>query len=230
MNYIKQLNEFYSTLDYKPLTSNAIAVYTILLQIANKAGWIDKFKVANTVLMSKCDLDMQKLIRARNVLINQGYIEYSKGKNQTEAPTYSITKLYNDIANDIANNIADNIADNIANDIADNSPNDTINKQNKTKQKNKEKINKKEYGEFKNVKLSDEEYLKIQKTFPNDYAKRIQSLDDYIQSHGKKYKDFVATLRNWARKEGYKFLEEQKNYKEINLTEEEYLKKGKKYE
>ena len=62
--------------------------------------------------------------------------------------------------------------------------------------------------------------------FPNDYKTRIQTLDDYIQSSGKKYKDFVATLRNWARKEGYKFPEEQKQYKENTLTEEEYFKNG----
>ena len=129
MNYIKQLNEFYSTLDYKPLSANAIAIYFILLQVANKTGWIDKFKVANTVLMSKCDLNMQKLIRARNKLINQGYITYLKGKNQNDAPIYSIIKLYDNIANNTTNNIADNIANNIADDIT----NDTINKQNKTK-------------------------------------------------------------------------------------------------
>lgn len=126
MNYIKQLNEFYSTLDYKPLPTNSIAVYFILLQVANKTGWIDKFKVANTVLMSKCDLNLKKLIRARNSLINQGYITYYKGKNQTEAPSYSIEKLYKDTPN----GIADDTPIDTPNGIADG----TINKQNKTKE------------------------------------------------------------------------------------------------
>lgn len=94
----------------------------------------------------------------------------------------------------------------------------------------KEKINKKKYGDFGNVLLTDDEYIKLQKIFPNDYIKRIQILDDYIQSKGKKYKDFVATLKNWARRDGYKFLEEQKEYKELTITEEEYHKRGKKYE
>lgn len=49
-----------------------------------------------------------------------------------------------------------------------------------------------------------------------------------MQSTGKKYKDFVATLKNWARKDGYKFPEKKKevdNSIEIDvdkLTEEEY--------
>lgn len=94
----------------------------------------------------------------------------------------------------------------------------------------KEKINKKKYGDFGNVLLTDDEHIKLQQLFPNDYIKRIQILDDYIQSKGKKYKDFVATLKNWARRDGYKFPEEQKEYKELTITEEEYHKRGKKYE
>lgn len=126
MNYIKQLNEFYPTLDYKPLNAEAIAIYFCLLQIANKTGWIDQFRVANTVLMSKCNIDKQKLTRAREKLITQGYITYSKGKNQSEAPIYSIVQLYTDTPNDIANDTQNNMAGNTADD--------TINKQKEIKQ------------------------------------------------------------------------------------------------
>lgn len=62
----------------------------------------------------------------------------------------------------------------------------------------------KEYGENKNVKFTDEEYEKVKAYFPKDYIERIQALDDYMQSKGKKYKDYFATLKTWARKEGYK--------------------------
>ena len=92
--------------------------------------------------------------------------------------------------------------------------------------KNNKKNNKKKFGEFGNVLLSNDEYEKIKKMFPNDYEIRIQTLDDYIQSKGKKYKDFVATLRNWARKDGYIFPTEQKEYKEVTMTEDEYYKNG----
>ena len=78
MNYIKQLNEFYYTLDYKPLSANAIAIYMFILHIANKTGWIDEFKVANSTLMGKCKLNISALQRARNELITQGYIYYKK--------------------------------------------------------------------------------------------------------------------------------------------------------
>ena len=103
----------------------------------------------------------------------------------------------------------------------------TLNKLKKTKIK-KEDINKK-YGENQNVLFNDEEYEKVKAYFPNDYAKRIQALDDYIQSKGAKYKDFVATLKNWARKEEYKppdkKTESKEELKEVDLsglTQEEY--------
>ena len=57
------------------------------------------------------------------------------------------------------------------------------------------------YGEYQNVLLTDEQYEKLQKEFPNDYEQRIETLDEYIQTHGAKYKDFLAVIRTWAKKE-----------------------------
>lgn len=75
----KQLAEFYSTLDYKPISANAIAIYNILLQIARKTDWLTEFKVTNNILMSKIkNLSISALQRARNELINNNYILYKK--------------------------------------------------------------------------------------------------------------------------------------------------------
>ena len=79
INQEKQLSEFYSTLDYKPISANAIAIYNILLQIAFKTDWLTEFKVTNTILMSKIKgLSISALQRARNELINNQYILYKK--------------------------------------------------------------------------------------------------------------------------------------------------------
>lgn len=84
INLEKQLSEFYSTLDYKPISSNAISIYMILLQIACKTGWLTEFKVTNTILMSKIkNLSISALQRARNELINNDYILYKK-RNQSK--------------------------------------------------------------------------------------------------------------------------------------------------
>lgn len=75
----KQLLEFYSTLDFKPISANAISIYLILLQIACKTNWLYEFKVTNTILMSKVKgLTISSLQRARNELINNSFIKYKK--------------------------------------------------------------------------------------------------------------------------------------------------------
>lgn len=79
IDYKTQLNEFYSTLDYKPLSANAISIYVLLLQIACKTEWLNEFKVANSILMSKIKgLNISALQRARNELINNKLIKYKK--------------------------------------------------------------------------------------------------------------------------------------------------------
>lgn len=56
------------------------------------------------------------------------------------------------------------------------------------------------YGEYNNVLLSDEELEKLQAEFP-DWQERIERLSSYIASTGKTYKNHLATIRNWARKD-----------------------------
>ena len=57
------------------------------------------------------------------------------------------------------------------------------------------------YGLYENVLLTDEDYEKLQTEFPHDYTERIERLSEYIASTGKKYKNHLATIRNWARKD-----------------------------
>ena len=55
------------------------------------------------------------------------------------------------------------------------------------------------YGLYENVLLTDEDFQKLQEEFPHDYSARIERLSEYIASTGKKYKNHLATIRNWAR-------------------------------
>lgn len=79
MNISEQLEKFYSILDVKPVSANAIALYTVLLQIAKLSNSFDSFKVRNQILTSKIkNLSDSALLRARNELIQNGYITYKK--------------------------------------------------------------------------------------------------------------------------------------------------------
>lgn len=57
------------------------------------------------------------------------------------------------------------------------------------------------YGFYEMVLLTDEDYEKLKEEFPHDYSERIARLDEYIASTGKKYKNHLATIRAWARKD-----------------------------
>lgn len=57
------------------------------------------------------------------------------------------------------------------------------------------------YGSYQNVLLSDEELKKLQTEFPSDWEERIERVSLYVASKGKGYKDYLATIRSWARRE-----------------------------
>ena len=56
------------------------------------------------------------------------------------------------------------------------------------------------YGEYNNVLLTDEELEKLKEEFP-DWQERIERLSSYVASTGKTYKNHLATIRNWAKKD-----------------------------
>jgi len=70
----------------------------------------------------------------------------------------------------------------------------------------KEEIYKEEknvYGEFKNVKLTDEEFKKLTDRFGEHGTRdQIENLSQYLASKGKQYKSHYATILNWERKNG----------------------------
>jgi hypothetical protein len=79
-----------------------------------------------------------------------------------------------------------------------------------TKKQNTKKENidiKREYGEFKNVLLTDDEYKKIEGI---NALSQIENLSRYIASTGKRYKSHYATILNWDRRD----KQQQENRKE----------------
>lgn len=90
------------------------------------------------------------------------------------------------------------------------------------------------YGEYKNVLLSDEQMEKLKTEFPNDYQERIERLSEYCESSGKTYKNYLATIRSWARKEksepknapsSYKRTGRREKLPEWAIDQEAYQKK-----
>ena len=70
------------------------------------------------------------------------------------------------------------------------------------------KVKKNIYGEFRHVKLSDDQYGKLVNDWGIDELNfRIRELDEYMEKHGKKYKNHLLALRTFKRnnfRTGYK--------------------------
>ena len=70
----------------------------------------------------------------------------------------------------------------------------------KEKEIYKEKETRHKYGTYNNVLLSDTDLEKLRSEFP-DWQERIERLSEYIASTGKSYKNHLATIRSWAKKD-----------------------------
>ena len=74
------------------------------------------------------------------------------------------------------------------------------------------KETKNKYGEFNNVKLTDDEYSKLKELYTNKLDEAINILSSYLASKGDKYKSHYAVLgkHNWV----YKKIQENYNKKD----------------
>ena len=62
------------------------------------------------------------------------------------------------------------------------------------------------YGEYENVLLSDKEFNTLKKEFPDTWESWIRRCDEYCERNRKEYKNYLMTIRAWARKDAKKGL------------------------
>ena len=87
--------------------------------------------------------------------------------------------------------------ENIPLEIAENNKNN----ENDFNNSDNKKPTRHKYGTYKNVFLTDEDMEKLKTEFPDDWQNRIERLSEYIASSGKTYKNHLATIRVWAKKD-----------------------------
>lgn len=80
MNYVTQMNAFWSWRLLNKLNSRAADLYMALLHFNNLGGWQKEFTVSSTMLQSVCGISRTELSRHRNTLIQMGLISYQGGK------------------------------------------------------------------------------------------------------------------------------------------------------
>lgn len=90
-----------------------------------------------------------------------------------------------------------------------------------TKPSGKDRSTRRKYGEYSNVLLSDTDLAKLKAEFPSDWEERIERLSAYMASTGKGYKNHLATIRNWARRDSEARKKTSHNESHWQKTEEE---------
>lgn len=100
----------------------------------------------------------------------------------------------------------------------------STNKNNVKKKKTAKKdLPKKTYGEFNNVKLTDEDYEKLKEKFP-DYEDKIEALSIGIDSKGYKYKNHYSTILNWDRRDKKeKPVQNERKTRVVQESDDEWL-------
>lgn len=76
-----------------------------------------------------------------------------------------------------------------------------INQSSKCDKPSQKKETRHKYGEYSNVLLSDTDLEKLKTEFPTDWKERIERLSNYMESRGVRYKNHLATIRCWAKRD-----------------------------
>lgn len=91
MNYLKEILAFERLQDLHQLSAGQARLWYTLLYLNNISGWQEWFTVASSVLENRCSLSRSGIVKARDELIEKGYIEFRS--NGRKAGSYHINDL-----------------------------------------------------------------------------------------------------------------------------------------
>lgn len=106
MNYIAELNSFYASLLVRPLSSEAQALWGVLMHLFNRAGWPPRLTVAASMLLGLLGYSYPSLSRARNELVAAGLLVHTPRPGRL-APYYELQPLHNEIVDKSLDNPVD---------------------------------------------------------------------------------------------------------------------------
>ena len=92
MNYIVELNSFYAQLLVRPLSSEAQALWGVLMHLFDRAGWPLRLTVAASTLLGFLGYSYTTLSRARSELVAAGLLIHTPRPGRL-APYYELQPL-----------------------------------------------------------------------------------------------------------------------------------------
>lgn len=161
-----------------------------------KEDWL-----SNSQLVELTGLKKQHVSRAKKELIERKLVTSTGDKIQFNK-CYS---QWRELPKSVTKKVVTNTGNGVTNTGAIVTSTGDHSNQYRGTQKNKitkETIQKKGYGEFKNVKLTDIEYQKLIDGYGEQLVlSTIETMSSWLKAKGKTYKDYYAALLNWLKKE-----------------------------
>ena len=202
MDYLKQLNAYRRKRLASPLSSNAIALYAILLEYANDLYFPDRFTAANSVICGLSSLSLTRMQAARKELCEGGFLAYTNG-HRDQCGTYQLTDLVQVSSMPQQDAKPDNKPVSKPDTKLVSKP-DTLNKPNQSKPDKLKEC----YGDF--VTLTSDERIKLRERLGEaDAVRYIERLNEYIGQIGqkaanKRYRSHYHTILSFYRRDSEK--------------------------
>lgn len=92
MDFIRQLKGFARQRLTNPISANSIALYITLFEYCNELRFPEWFTAPNSILQGKASLSPKALQRARNELMQKGFIRYKNGSGN-QCGSYELISL-----------------------------------------------------------------------------------------------------------------------------------------
>ncbi|MFR1510174.1 MAG: hypothetical protein ACLSSW_06005 [Acutalibacteraceae bacterium] len=197
MNYLAEILAFNNWIRYNSaITKSDICLWHSLMSMANRFAW-KEFTSPILTLLSESKLTKNEFYKSRNKLKQFGLIDF-KERGGNKATVYKVNSVVSLYEKQNQTQIMTQSDTQIDTQTVTQNVNINKTKNQKPKTRNKKEINKESFGEFENVRLSEQELSKLKTRFGEDANSYIERLSNYIASSGKRYKSHYATILTWA--------------------------------
>ena len=218
VNFVSEMTAFNRWIKSNSLSVNSRLLWFQMFLYWNEVGFPDWLQVDIVRLMGIVQVNSKNtVIRARDDLVRAGLLISKRGKNK-EPNKYQFV-LFS--GQNSRSSFFDRETGNETGYQTGSDPGGQtghLYKLNKDKPNNKKE--KKPYGEFEMVHLTDEELLKLQDKYPDNWEDWIKRVDRGKAMKGYKYKNDYAGILSWIDKEEKE--ETQKAFNEL-MAEAEWL-------
>ena len=112
MTYLDYLNDFHRWLESDTLPGSSQLMYFKLLNVFNRAGWPEYVRVDNLRMMVMIGAESKRaVIRARDKLVESGFIEFQKGKKGSPS-RYYLGKGSHNVTESVTESVTENVTHN----------------------------------------------------------------------------------------------------------------------